>query len=282
MTVLTKKGDEIESRLAELERIEKEGKLNRQMKIEKKVIETALEERRKAQAIKPKTRKTKGYVISIYQIDTKLKHSFREKELDSLYPYPEKSMYFHPVTNPYGAPPPGRPMMYIHGFDPNNEEHIKEAKELSKIPPPPPEEDEEIPPPPPPEEEEEEKSTMGHPPMISGGIPPPMPGGMPPPIPMMPGGVPPPIPMMPGGMPPPIPMMPGGMPMQGRFPPIPMQGMPPMRPPSQHAPRHHSQEDHGERPSKVAKVKEIEETEEEMEIDKELIPASVLRRRQMK
>lgn len=57
-------------------------------------------------------------------------------KLENLYPFPEKSIYFHPVTNPYGAPPPGKPMTYIRGFDPENEEHILEAKELSLIPPP--------------------------------------------------------------------------------------------------------------------------------------------------
>ncbi len=29
-----------------------------------------------------------------------------------MYPNPENSIYYHPTLNPFGAPPPGAPMIY--------------------------------------------------------------------------------------------------------------------------------------------------------------------------
>lgn len=36
-----------------------------------------------------------------------------EMENQMLYPNPEKSIYYHPIFNPYGAPPPGAKQVYI-------------------------------------------------------------------------------------------------------------------------------------------------------------------------
>lgn len=35
-----------------------------------------------------------------------------EREQLEKYPHPELSIYYHPVFNPLGAPPPGKPMVY--------------------------------------------------------------------------------------------------------------------------------------------------------------------------
>ncbi|KAI0330622.1 hypothetical protein GY45DRAFT_743002 [Cubamyces sp. BRFM 1775] len=133
--------------------------------------------------------------------------------------HPERSIYYDPVYNPYGVPPPGMP--YVErALLPNEADSEPEEESDDDIV---------MPEGPPPEEEESDDSDDDIP--MPEGPPPPKPGQQAPPLPPLPPGPPPVVSPPPSGMiysPPPPPGMPGMPPLPPGAPgiPPPPPGMP--------------------------------------------------------
>lgn len=109
--------EELLAQLHEIERHEKNGSINKVMKQKKKLI---------------------LQIIGDQKVETKQQTKKENTDLHTLYPYPKMSIYYHPVKNPYGAPPPGMPMTYIGGFNPNDDQNsILDMDNVDNIPPPP-------------------------------------------------------------------------------------------------------------------------------------------------
>ncbi|KAL4264161.1 hypothetical protein AB1N83_005243 [Pleurotus pulmonarius] len=153
--------------------------------------------------------------------------------------HPERSIYYDPVMNPYGVPPPGMPYAErpLRPDEINSDVEFEDDDDdiaMPEGPPPgmtelPVDSDEDIPMPDgPPPGQEIEQSIPENPPLPPG--PPPLPVGLPPPPPSFPPNFmpnfPPPPPGVPPGLPPPPPPPPGfvqmtGFPTQPAFPPPP-------------------------------------------------------------
>lgn len=191
------------------------------------------------------------------------------------------SIYYHPIRNPYGAPPPGMPMTYIKGFDPNDEyNYLLDFDNVDDIPPPPSDgDDKNIPLPP--------DESQVPPPFMNFQYPPPPPGIVPMtpppgiPLPMnIPNHPPPPIPPSYGYVPPPP-----GIKKQAPFIPPNYSQNPP--PPSHFKlPPQKIQKTFDQRDDKIHKNIELKTqndviSEKEVEEVTQLIPTSVLMKRKL-
>lgn len=92
--------NKIETQIEEFKRLEAKGQLSALDRSNLEILESDLKRIKKA-------RKHLGPIIVSER--TKAREAKEEKEQQKLPKYPERSIYYDPIYNPYGVPPPGMP-----------------------------------------------------------------------------------------------------------------------------------------------------------------------------
>ncbi|ESR52918.1 proline-rich family protein [Citrus sinensis] len=144
--ILKKDPEQIREQIEKLEMMKADGALDKARKHKKRQLEDTLNLVLKKRKELQEKMKEKGETPVMFSHLGPPRRRTAEEEERAKHPKPEDSAYYHPTLNPTGAPPPGKPPMYLSSIGPRiplSSDEASSSKTESDdvalpVPPPPP------------------------------------------------------------------------------------------------------------------------------------------------